>query len=147
MKMMSYQSNDTGDFEFTLDPKEEASADFVAKVGSELQRAFERRKKQDKLTQQQLATMLDVDRSRIHRCLSGYNNLTLSTVAELAWAMDADIDFSITCRAAEPPTCNFLTYSAALSPSGANSNRPTSQNLGTQGSESTNIVYGAQQWR
>lgn len=145
MKMMSYQSNDTGDFEFTLDPKEEATADFVAKVGNELQRAFERRKKQDKLTQQQLATMLDVDRSRIHRCLSGYNNLTLSTVAELAWAMDADIDFSITCRAAEPHTCNFLTYPAARGPSGANSNQPASKN--TQGSRSANVVYGAQQWR
>jgi plasmid maintenance system antidote protein VapI len=147
MKMMSYQSNDTGDFDFTLDPKEEATADFVAKVGGELQRTFEKRKKQDKLTQQQLATMLDVDRSRIHRCLSGYNNLTLSTVAELAWAMDAEIDFSITCRSVEPRTCNFLTYSAALSPSGANNNRPAFQNAGTQGSKSANIVYGAQKWR
>lgn len=82
-------------FEFSLHPKDEASATFVSKVGRLLQNVLERRKQRDRLTQQQLADRLGVDRSRVNRCFSGYNNLTISTLAELAWALNARIRIEI----------------------------------------------------
>lgn len=93
-------------FEFSFHPKDEASSTFVSRVGRLLQRALERRKQRDRLTQQQLAERLGVDRSRVNRCFSGYNNLTISTLAELAWALNARIRIDIDlCE--EDPGCNL----------------------------------------
>ncbi|CAN7253072.1 helix-turn-helix domain-containing protein [Neorhizobium sp. LjRoot104] len=78
-------------FLFELDPKDEAIADLVADVGKKLQRTVNLRG----LTQNEIAQRLEVDRSRVNRCLSGFNNLTLKSLAELTWAMDSKIRFEI----------------------------------------------------
>ena len=76
---------------FELDhPKEEASSRFVADVGRLLQSALVERKGISKLTQQEIADRLGVDRSSVNRNFSGYRNLTLSSLAELCWAMDVE---------------------------------------------------------
>lgn len=82
-------------FKFALDPAQEAATDFIMRVGRSLQDALVKRKRDQKLTQQALATKLNLDRSRVNRCFSGYNNLTLSSLAELVWALDGRIDVSI----------------------------------------------------
>jgi transcriptional regulator with XRE-family HTH domain len=94
-------------FDFELSPKEEAGSEFVAIVGDKLQRALIRRKKSEKFTQQQLAEKLGVDRSRVNRCFSGSNNLTISTLAEIVWALDGRIVFDIVEDAADPQGSNF----------------------------------------
>lgn len=146
---MSSLNKEIGDFVFSLDPKEEASAELVARVGGELQRIFEERKKNEKLTKQDLATLLDVDRSRIHRCLSGYNNLTLATVAELAWALEADINFSMTCREKLPHTCNFIPSVASHYTSAMVVNSPVRTADTTQSTvaSSRNSIFGEQKWQ
>lgn len=78
-------------FLFELDPKDEAVADLVADIGKKLQRAVNLRG----LTQNEIAQRLGVDRSRVNRCLSGFNNLTIRSVAELAWAMNSKVIFDL----------------------------------------------------
>ncbi|TCM78618.1 hypothetical protein [Rhizobium sp. BK068] len=106
--MMSFLES-AGDSDlFTLeDPKAEAVTDFVTEVGERLQQAFLHRKRDSKLTQQEIARQLDVDRSRVHRCLSGYHNLTLETVAELVWAMKGRPEFRIVLDEDDDAGCNF----------------------------------------
>jgi predicted XRE-type DNA-binding protein len=82
-------------FDLELSPKEEAASDFVALVGEKLQLALLHRKSTHRLTQQRLAEKLDVGRSRVNRCFSGANNLTIATLAELAWALDSEITFDL----------------------------------------------------
>lgn len=76
-------------FHFELDhPKEEISAAFVAEVGRLLQEALVERKALGRLTQQEIATRLGIDRSRVNKCFSGFSNLSIASLAELCWAMD-----------------------------------------------------------
>lgn len=101
---MSYLIEEQDDDFFELEhPKEEAVAAFVGQVGRALQRVYATRRDQHQLTKTDLAKKLGVEKSRISRCLSGSNNLTLATVAELAWAMDADLKFAINPKESEEP--------------------------------------------
>ena len=74
---------------FTLDihPEKMASAEFISEVGMELREALLHQKSENQLTQQELAARLGVNKSRINRCFSGFANLTIGTIAELAWAL------------------------------------------------------------
>ncbi|MFB2549984.1 helix-turn-helix domain-containing protein [Ensifer soli] len=83
-------------FDFGLDPKDEAAAEFVGLVGDKLRHALIDRKRLKGLTQADLAKAINVDRSRVNRCFSGVNNMTLTTVAELAWALGHRITFDLT---------------------------------------------------
>ncbi len=94
---------------FELDEKSEAVANFVTLVGSQIQDAFLQRKIEEGLTQQGLASLLGVDRSRVHRCLSGYSNLTLESVAALAWALRAAPMFSLVMEEDAARNCNHFT--------------------------------------
>jgi transcriptional regulator with XRE-family HTH domain len=78
-------------FEIEMDESDRAAADAVALFGNELQQFFMQRKNSDGLTQQKIADQLGVDKSRINRCLSGYNNLTLGTLGQLVHAMNGRI--------------------------------------------------------
>jgi transcriptional regulator with XRE-family HTH domain len=60
-----------------------------------LLKALSERKKDGKLSQQELAKKLEVHRSLINRQLSGEANLTLRSLADLAWAMDMEISFEL----------------------------------------------------
>lgn len=107
--MTSFPSNEH-DYDadlFSLDPKDEAVTHFVTLVGRQLQDAFLQRKAEDGLTQQKLAALIGVDRSRIHRCLSGYSNLTLESVAELAWALKGTPNFSLNLDRGPEHGCNY----------------------------------------
>jgi len=78
-------------FQFELDPRDEASATLVAEVGKKLQRHCVLKG----FSQNELAEKLGVNRSHISRSLSGFNNLTLKTLAELAWAMDCRVTLEL----------------------------------------------------
>lgn len=74
---------------------------FIGEVRAELQRALMVEKKSRRLTQQQIATSIGVNRSVINRQLMGLENLTLRRVAELAWALEWEIVFYLR----KPGTC------------------------------------------
>jgi transcriptional regulator with XRE-family HTH domain len=82
-------------FRLKIDPKERYVSRFFGQVERAFQSAFVEAKKDRKLTQQKIAELLGVDRSVINRRLLRRENMTERTLAEMAWAMDHEIDFKL----------------------------------------------------
>ena len=80
---------------FDIGEKSRRIARFIGKVHRELQDALEHEKKTRGLTQQQIASLLNVNRSVINREFLGGGNLTLRRLAELAWALGWEIVFEL----------------------------------------------------
>lgn len=74
-------------FEYDLGEKSRIGSRFISHVRSEIQRAFTSEKASRKITQQQIAEKIGVNRSVINRQLMGLENMTLRSVAELLWAI------------------------------------------------------------
>ena len=68
---------------------------FIARVRHELLKAVEEERRTAKLSQQDLASRLDGERSDITHQLSGTKPLTLRSVAELSWALGREINFEL----------------------------------------------------
>lgn len=77
-------------FQFEIDEQSACAARFISRVRNELVDAFLTEKNERGLTQNEIAERLGVSPSMISRQLSGEANLTLRSVAELAWAMGYD---------------------------------------------------------
>jgi len=77
---------------YDIGGKSRTVARFMGTVRRELQKAVASEKRTRKLTQQQIADMLDTNRSVINREILG-GNLTLRRLAELAWALGWEIVF------------------------------------------------------
>lgn len=84
---------------FDIGEKARSVSRFLGSIHRELQRALEEEKASRKLTQQQIATDLGVNRSVINRQILGGGNLTLRRVAELAWALGREPVFELRKRA------------------------------------------------
>lgn len=87
-------------FHFDIGARARHAGRFIGRVRGELLRALSERKtenafSQQAFSQQALARKLDVERSVINRQLSGEANLTLRSLADLAWAMDMEISFEL----------------------------------------------------
>jgi transcriptional regulator with XRE-family HTH domain len=80
-------------FLLKLDPRQRKAGRFIGRVRDEIIKAFFDEKKARGLTQEQVARALEINRSQINRILKGDENLTLRTVADLAWALDREIVF------------------------------------------------------
>ena len=74
-------------FRITISPKDQAAGSFVSRVRRGLQKALAEEAQKRGLTQSDLARAIGVNRSVISRELRGYKDLSLSRVAELAWAL------------------------------------------------------------
>ncbi len=88
-------------FQISVKPNRRAAARFVGRVRSALQEALVKDKERIGVTQSKIAEALGVHRSVISRELNGRQDLTLGRVAELAWAMGREIDFSLPIAVAE----------------------------------------------
>lgn len=83
-------------FLFETDKRSELASNLIGKTRDLLIKAFLSEKKRSHITQQQIAEKLGCDRSHVNKILKGETNLTLRTIADLAWALDYDevkIDF------------------------------------------------------
>ena len=87
-------------FQFDVGSRARKAGRFIGRVRSELLKALSERKAKEGLTQQALATKLGVHRSLVNRQLSGESNLTLRSLADLAWAMDMELNFELRERTA-----------------------------------------------
>ena len=74
-------------YQIKLDPKSRKAARFISLLQKKIQKAFVATGK----TQQEVATILGVDRSVINRRLTGSANLTARSIAEFAYAFDKDV--------------------------------------------------------
>ena len=82
-------------FQFDIGSRARNAGRFIGRVRNELLKALSEAKQNGKLSQQALAKKLDVHRSLINRQLSGESNLTLRSLADLAWAMEMEISFEL----------------------------------------------------
>ena len=82
-------------FHFDIGSRARHAGRFIGRVRGELLRALLERKTETGLSQQTLARKLDADRAQINRQLSGEANLSLRSLADLAWAMDMEISFEL----------------------------------------------------
>jgi transcriptional regulator with XRE-family HTH domain len=81
-------------YHFDIGSRAQKAGRFIARVRDELVRVLSE-KKRDGLTQHALAQRLGVNRSVINRQLSGESNLTLRSLADIAWAMDMELSFEL----------------------------------------------------
>jgi len=87
-------------FHFDIGGRARHAGRFIGRVRGELLRALAEKKAkaglpQQAFPQQALAEKLGVERALINRQLSGEANLSLRSLADLAWAMDMEISFEL----------------------------------------------------
>lgn len=78
-------------FHFDIDPKEHFVARAISRARDALRLAFLEEKATRDFTQADLARTLGIDRSVINRQLTGDANMTIRSLAELAWGLDRDL--------------------------------------------------------
>ena len=82
-------------FHFDIGERARHAGRFIGRVRGELLRALNARRSEIGFSQQGLAQKLEAERSLINRQLSGEANLSLRSLADLAWAMDMEISFEL----------------------------------------------------
>jgi transcriptional regulator with XRE-family HTH domain len=82
-------------FHFDIGGRARHAGRFIGRVRSELLRALSERKTEGGFSQQALAERLDLERALVNRQLSGEANLSLRSLADLAWAMGMEISFEL----------------------------------------------------
>jgi predicted XRE-type DNA-binding protein len=85
-------------YELKISPRDRAASRFIGKVRKELMLAAIQEKKESGISQASIAAKLGVNRSVVNRLLRGTANLTLRSVAEIAWALDWEIVFMLRKR-------------------------------------------------
>jgi len=129
---MSYQMRN--------DERSRKAGRFVARVHKAIQQAVVR----SGLKQNEIATKLGLDRSIVNRRILGQSNLTLRTIADLAWALDHDLVFDLVPRKFGPevnrhqqaPTVSGITVTAAT----ANISSPAQKPVARAASGSQRIL-------
>jgi transcriptional regulator with XRE-family HTH domain len=81
-------------FRFDIDARSRTAGRFIGRVRRELLRVISEEKRAG-LTQQELARRLESRRSNVNRQLAGEDDITLRSLAELAWALDREIVFEL----------------------------------------------------
>jgi transcriptional regulator with XRE-family HTH domain len=81
-------------YRFDIDARSRKAGRLIGRIRSELLKALTEEKRAG-LTQQELAQRLEMGRSVLNRQLSGESNLSLRSLADLAWALDREIDFEL----------------------------------------------------
>jgi transcriptional regulator with XRE-family HTH domain len=82
-------------FELKINPKDRVAGRFIGSVRKALLKAAITEKEHNGITQQSIAEKLGVNRSVINRLLRGDTNLTLRSVAEIAWALGFEPVFEL----------------------------------------------------
>jgi transcriptional regulator with XRE-family HTH domain len=81
-------------FRFDISARSRTAGRLMGRIRRELLKAVTE-EKQAGLTQQELARRLESGRSNINRQLSGEAEITLRSLADLAWALDREITFEL----------------------------------------------------
>jgi hypothetical protein len=66
-----------------------------AQVERQLREAYARKFAAGEMTQSSISDRLGINRSAVHRRLSGRTNMTLETLADMVWALDQAIEVRI----------------------------------------------------
>lgn len=74
-------------YNFDIGEKERSGSRFLSDVRDELQRALATEKSRRKITQQDIANILETSRAVINRQIIGFENIGIKRVAEILWAI------------------------------------------------------------
>lgn len=107
-------------YQLKIDPKARKAARFVSSLQKALQEAFVSSGK----TQQEVASILGVDRSVVNRRLKGSANLTARSIAEFAFALEKDIQIQFLDQARETHKNWTVTTDTRSSPHNSAPMRP-----------------------
>jgi transcriptional regulator with XRE-family HTH domain len=91
-----------------LDDREKSYVRLIGEIEHALNQALSEEHKSRGLTKAQIASLIEKNKSFVTRKLSGSSNMTLETLADLAWAMNRPVRVSLPSRApsgnSAPPT-------------------------------------------
>jgi transcriptional regulator with XRE-family HTH domain len=129
-------------FQITISPKERAAGRFISRVRRAIQKALAEEEKKNGTSQSDLARTLGINRSVISREIRGNQDLTLSRVAELAWALGRKPKFELVeVSQTEGSNWSISTPPAATTDKGALTNNPRlSINAGTTQSNLSSYI-------
>lgn len=113
---------------FDIGEKARRVSRFLGMIHRELQQAVEEEKAARKLTQQQIADSIGVNRSVINRQILGGGNLTLRRVAELAWVLGREPIFELRKIAAQGNTYQIGETKGGLNPPPRKDPEPSTNN-------------------
>lgn len=82
-------------FRTRISPRRGAYLSLSSQVEGQLREAYARKFEAGLATQAGIAEKLGVDRSAVHRRLTGRTNMTLETLADMAWALDQVVEVTI----------------------------------------------------
>lgn len=98
-------------YRLRIAPRQRKAGRFIGQVRDAFLRAISDDKSSGgRITQQSIAQKLGVDRSVVNRWLTGEANLTLRSIADLAWALNRDLIFELR-RPVERDGSNVVTLS------------------------------------
>ncbi|MFV0800591.1 helix-turn-helix domain-containing protein [Brucella anthropi] len=92
---MSYKQSEKVSYKLKISDKDRVSGRFMSDVRKALLKAAIDEKESNRITQQEIADKLGVNRSVINRWLRGDGNLTLRSIGEIAWALGYKPKFSL----------------------------------------------------
>ena len=84
----------TNSYKMKIDPRRRKFVRLVSLIHAEIDRALQEECASRGISQNDVARILGIDQGALSRRLSGTSNLTLRSIADLAWALDRDIDFA-----------------------------------------------------
>lgn len=82
-------------FRLKIDRREAASTTLISRTARELRKALNVRKAHDGMTQADVAEVLATDKATLTKCLSGFRNITLKTLSDIAWALGGEVEINV----------------------------------------------------
>lgn len=125
-------------YQIKLSPRAKRAARFIRSVHREIQAAFAKASDATGLTQQELANRLEVNRATVNKRLLGQENLTLRTIADLAWALDREPEFRLK-DVSRPSHANHIQPAIMTHSARAELRLPTSNEVGTRVSNRVSV--------
>ena len=95
-------------FRHKHDPRRKTYLALVGSIESQLRDAFARQNQKKNVTQSSLAERLNINRSAVHKRLTGRTNMRLNTLADVVWALDQLIEVKIYDRGNDPQKNFFI---------------------------------------
>lgn len=101
-----------------IDPRRRSYARLIGEISHALNTALDKENSRRGLTVSQIADLLGVNKSHISRKFAGTSNMTLETLADLAYALDRSVSISLMDRKQAPHTNHVETVTAVSSNAG-----------------------------
>lgn len=136
-------------YSMKISKRDRATGRFKSRVHRALMKAVIAAKNERNLTQSQIASLMEVDKSVVSRILNGRGNLTLKTIGDISWVLGlrpeisfVELDAGVAQNANHMQQEQVVASEAAKTPSGSNGWVVTSPRNSAPTTSGTTIVAG-----